>query len=111
MTLNVKALLNKQTVIDWGYEVGSNGLIVGPGKFESEMFAAVLLYDTGNEGLADMYDEQVMGFELIRQDMLDYGLDNYVEDNVESYYVTLYESDSGFIYMSVSVHPWDEDEE
>lgn len=77
-----------------------DGIIKSPGKFEGEPIWAPYFYDKGCEGLADIDDATdggpVWGFIVRPEDRAEF-LDVFEPD---TYAVSLWESDAGFVYSA-----------
>lgn len=103
--LNESARTKLAEVQALGYTVGENGLIADPGKFESEPFAAPLLWQIGLEGFSDTDESGVYEFEMSPAELADYGLDYGFGTkplNGKTFYVQLSESDQGFVTLYMS---------
>ncbi len=98
-------LANKEYVINEGYALSEWGTITDPGKFEDCPWAAVIFHDVTMNGASDEELWNTNG-ELV--DVF------YIKDQTErdaydldenTYAVTVYQSDQGFVYFS----EWTED--
>jgi hypothetical protein len=74
------------------YNVGSDGIIRSPGKFEGEMLYVPFYWDIALQGFANLDDGEVFGFNIEPEDV---ALFPELNDRKS---LRLWESDQGFVH-------------
>lgn len=87
----------KQAVINGGYTINEYGIVQDPGKFEGSHWAAIVFYELMLDGRMDEIlwdDSESVDVFFIHSEHDAYELSS------DTYAITLYVSEQGFVYFS-----------